>query len=103
MICSRICLVYITNMRSNDFNCVILTIIMIILMFFIEYRENLIVSWNIFNHYIFDKNCKKYRKNCEDTMTKILVTYIRNINKTFIIIFTGIPLGYIVYYHHGHD
>ena len=32
-------------------------------------------------------------------MTKIIASRIRNINETLI----GIPLGYIVYYHHGHD
>ena len=36
-------------------------------------------------------------------MTKIIATYIRNINETFIGIFVGLPLGHIVYYHHGHD
>ena len=36
-------------------------------------------------------------------MTKIIATHIRNKNETFISIFMGIALGYIVYYHHGHD
>ena len=36
-------------------------------------------------------------------MTKIIAIHIRNINETFICIFIGIPLGYIVCYHHDHD
>ena len=35
-------------------------------------------------------------------MTKIIATNIRNTNETFISLFMGIPLEYIVYYHHGH-
>ena len=35
-------------------------------------------------------------------MTKIIATHICNINETFIGIFVGIPLEYIVYYHHGY-
>ena len=38
-----------------------------------------------------------------DIVTKIIATCIRNISETFIVIFMGIPLEYIVYYHHGHD
>ena len=36
-------------------------------------------------------------------MTKIIATPIRNINETVIGIFTGIPLGYIVYFYHGDE
>ena len=35
-------------------------------------------------------------------MTKIIATHIRNTDETFIGIFIGIPLGYIVCYHHVH-
>ena len=36
-------------------------------------------------------------------MTKIIDTHTHNINETFIVIFLGIPIGYIVYYHHGQN
>ena len=39
---------------------------------------------------------ENYRYNCEGTMTKTIATRIRNINKTFIDISMGIPLGYII-------
>ena len=35
-------------------------------------------------------------------MAKINAADIRNTNETFIDILMGIPLRYIVYYHHGH-
>ena len=36
------------------------------------------------------------------TMTKTITTHICTINETFITIFIGIPLGYIVSYHPSH-
>ena len=36
-------------------------------------------------------------------MTKIIATHISNINETFIGLSNSIPLGYIIYYHHGSD
>ena len=36
-------------------------------------------------------------------MTEIIAIHIRNIFDTFIGIFMGVPLGYIVYYHDEHD
>ena len=36
-------------------------------------------------------------------MTKTIATHIRNISETFVGIFMGISLGYIIYYHHGHE
>ena len=39
----------------------------------------------------------------EDTMAKIVAIHIGNINDTFIGIFMGMPLGYIVCYHHAYD
>ena len=36
-------------------------------------------------------------------MTKIIATYIRNINEKFIGTFIGILLEYVASYHHGHD
>ena len=36
-------------------------------------------------------------------MTKIIATHIHNTNETFTGILIGIQLGYIIYYHHGHD
>ena len=65
-------------------------------MFLVEQKEHLFASGNIFSHYIL----KNYSKNRENTMTKIIATYIRNINGTFIGISMCMPLGYIVYYHH---
>ena len=44
-----------------------------------------------------------YRKILENTMTNITATHIRNINGTLIGMLMGMPLGYIVYMHHGHD
>ena len=35
-------------------------------------------------------------------MTKIIDAHIRNLNDTFIVIFAGIPLGYIICYNHYH-
>ena len=58
---------------------------------------------NINTLHIQQKKVKKYHYNREDTMSSIFATHIGNVNETFIGIFMGIPLGYIVYYHHGHD
>ena len=41
------------------------------------------------------------RYNREYTMTKISGTHIRNINEACIDVFVGIPLEYIVCYHHA--
>ena len=48
------------------------------------------------------KTYKNYHFIREDTMTKIISTYIRNTNETFIGIYIGMSLGYIVCYHHVH-
>ena len=53
--------------------------------------------------YIQRKLCKNYPYNREETMIKIILTHIRNINEILIDILVGIPLYYIVYYHHDHD
>ena len=49
------------------------------------------------------KTYKNYLYNREDIMTKIIATHIHNINETFIGIFIDISLGYIIYFHDGHD
>ena len=101
---ANVCLVYITYISTEDFCHGILTVIMVIsIRFLIECRGHLFVSENIFNHYIFKKNLKNCRKTREDTMTKIIVTPIRNINETFIDIFKDLSLAYNVFYYHGHD
>ena len=45
---------------------------------------------------------KNSHHNRKDTMTKIIATHIHNINETFIGIFMGILLIYIVYSHNDH-
>ena len=66
--------------------------------FFVENRGHLFASGNIFYHFI--KKVQKYCHKHENIITKFIDAHIRDINEIFIGIFKGIPLRYIVYYHH---
>ena len=50
-------------------------------------------EFSINTFYIQQKTYKKYHHNRGNTMTKIIVTHVSNINETFMCIFVWMPAG----------
>ena len=75
---------------------------MVITIIFLIYSGLICSQKQINVLYVQQKTYKNYHYIREDTMIKIIATNIRNTNETFISIFMGIPLGYIVSYHYVH-
>ena len=80
------CLIYITNMSTVYLSHFILTVITILLYVFLLNTESISFLLGTFSTsiYIRKKTWKNYCYNSENTMTKIIVSNIRNINEALI-------------------